>query len=433
MDEDVRKLFADMRAMATLKRKNARDARRSEIYRLIELVHIETTTRIGETLLFKAAEGGDEELVRHLMNKGADIEGNHHRTPLMAASSKGHVEIMTILLDAGANLHASRYDGNALNYAMKEGTVEAARLLLTKGLKTCGNNHGLTTPLDLAASLGRHDMLLLVFEHFADISAANEHGRNALYYAAAARVNDASASLAVLLDHGATIDQLSRGGNTALHCAISAGNTQCVLLLLSRGASAAFADSNGLTALHKAVDRFVAVKVEIVAALLAHGALVGAVDGKGKTPLHHLVGGNDEFQIFGGRFLDNAVPAARELLQAGANVNATDAQGDTAFHIMAGNQYYDYLSIPQALAQLLIDHGADVAAPNNAGGRPSEVTEDDESRTFLLAAEEAQKNNHRYKRPRLEDLQPPAAAAAGQEEEEVDESEDESEDEDEDD
>jgi hypothetical protein len=85
------------------------------------------------------------------------------------------------------------------------------------------------------------------------------------------------------------------------------------------------------------------------------------------------------------------------------------------------------------IAQLLIDHGADVAAHNNANQRPSEVAKTySTQRTFLLAAEEAQRNNHRYKRPRLEDLQPPAAIAAGADaaaaEEEEDESEDDSDD-----
>ncbi len=89
-----------------------------------------------------------------------------------------------------------------------------------------------------------------------------------------------------------------------------------------------------------------------------------------------------------------------------------------------------------AFAQLLIDHGADIVAHNSAGQRPSDVAVIGSTQhTFLLAAEEAQRNNHRYKRPRLEDLQPPAAIAAAAEAaaaaEEEDESEDDSDDEDE--
>jgi ankyrin repeat protein len=121
-------------------------------------------------------------------------------------------------------------------------------------------------------------------------------------------------------------------------------------------------------------------------------------------------------------------------LQAGANVNAIDKYGDTPLLLWA-RSYLDNRT--HEFAQLLIDHGADVAAHNNAGQRPSDVARAGSSRAFLLAAEEAQRNNHRYKRPRPEDLQPPAAAeaaavTAAEQEEEVDESEDDSDDEDED-
>jgi ankyrin repeat protein len=388
MDDDVKKLLADMRALAILKTKNARDARRAEIYRLIELLPVETQNKSGETLLVKAADSGDEDLVRHLMNKGANIEGDHRLTPLMAASSKGHVEIMNILLDAGANLHASNGSVNALYYAVREGTVEAARLLLAKGLTTCTKNDSLKPPLHLAASRGSGDpsMLSLIIEHGADASGVDEHGK------------------------------------TALHHAARSGNAQSAVFLLGRGASATLADNAGLTALHVAAGRCDRFEVAMMTALLAHGAPVDAVDGQGRTPLHHSA---DAYRA-------DLSDTARVLLQAGADANAIDAKGDTALHLLARNYH---TVTPLELAQLLIDHGADVAAHNNANQRPSDVAWNGSNRTFLLAAEEAQKNNHRYKRPRLEDLQPPAAAAAVQEqeqEEEVDESEDDSEDEDED-
>jgi ankyrin repeat protein len=190
LDEDVKKLFADMRKMVA-KSSYSRETHRAEVYRMVELVPIETKNSSGETLLVKAAELGDEDLVRHLLIKGADIDGGNHEkkhclTPLMAASSKGHVEIMKILINAGANLHASSTVGNALYYDVVNAAVEAARLLLTHGLKTYGNNR-LTTPLHTASYRCDPDMLLLLIEHGADVSAVDAHGRTALNYAAEAR------------------------------------------------------------------------------------------------------------------------------------------------------------------------------------------------------------------------------------------------------
>jgi ankyrin repeat protein len=231
---------------------------------------------------------------------------------------------------------------------------------------------------------------------------------------------DIAALLAALLDHGAAIDQLCNHGQTALHIAAGNGKLPAVLCLLDRGANAALADSDGMTALHDVCS------AEIVTALLAHGAPVNAVDCDGKTALH--------YSATRGNLAD--LPAARALLKAGADANAADKDGDIPLHRWAKSPVYYHAVVE--FAQLLIDHGADVAAHNNANQRPSDVAETDSTQqTFLLAAEEAQRNNHRYKRPRLEDLQPPAAIAAGAEAaaaaEDEDESEDDSDDDEEDD
>jgi ankyrin repeat protein len=420
LDENVKALFAAMRSMASKSIAPARKSKlRAEVYRLIELVPVDSTNTSGHTLLDKATDGQEVDLVRHLVQKGANINGlkRHGLTPFLAACQSGNVEIMTILLDAGADLHESRSSGwagpcNALRLAICSRRTEAVRLLLARGLKTYGNLSR-NTPLHTAAYHVSAPILLLLIEHgVGDISALDDYGFTALQRTAqdGGNAQDITASLTVLLDHGAAIDQLSRGGSSALHYA--------VMFLLGRGANVALVDRNGQTALHKARS------AEMVTALLAKGALVDAVDKQGMTPLHRSAGLGDEA----------AVPAARALLQAGAGVNATDKKGDVPLHLWAKS----FSNTAVEFAQLLIDHGADVAAHNNANQRPSDIRWIESKRTFLLAAEEAQRNNHRYKRPRLEDLQPPAAIAAGAEaaaaeeqEEEEDESEDDSDDEEE--
>jgi ankyrin repeat protein len=444
--EDTNNLFDSMQAMLG-RGGNAieKQGAAAEVFRLIEVVPIEATNCTGETVLVKAAEGGDEGLVRHLLKMGANIEGANEKkkgflTPLMAASEYGHVEVMKILIDAGAKIHASSDKGNALYYAVKSASVEAVRLLLINGLTTFSDD-ALESPIHMAAGWPSQATLLipLLQEHGADISAVDSDGLTALHCVASAwdsffLLTGTTVSLAAILDHGAAIDQLSRDGQSALHYAVTnlnGENVQNVLFLLGRGANAALADSAGLTALHKAARRR-DPQLEIITGLLAHGAPVDAVDGQGRTPLHYIVSREK-----GGYPADVGVPAARLLLQAGADANATDANGDAPLHLWARR-------CPHAtctFAELLIDHGAVAAARNNAGQRPSDVIPwvicwNNSFRTFLLAAEEAQRNNHRYKRPRPEDLQPPVVAAAGAEAseqgEEEDESEDDSEDEDED-
>jgi ankyrin repeat protein len=136
------------------------------------------------------------------------------------------------------------------------------------------------------------------------------------------------------------------------------------------------------------------------------------------------------------------VAIVRLLVKAGANVNASDSNGDTALHHCVRMKYW--VSGPSGLAaerargippdeplRHLIDHGADVALQNNNGQRASDLASQPKEKMLLLAAERAQLEASRgqFKRPRLEDLRPPAeiateaaaaAAAAGQQDEEED-------------
>jgi ankyrin repeat protein len=444
LGEDVKKLFADMRSMAAASTPAARKIKlKAEVHRLIELVDINSVNSAGETILMRAVANRDVDLVRLLLHKGAHTEakaGKNSLNPLLAASVRGNVEIMKALVDGGADLQTfcTTFDGevrNALHLAIRSRSIEAVKFLLANGLKTYHRRSG-SRPLNTAGgdrSKPDAPMLLFLIEQgVGDVSAVDEHGQTALQSIAALYSEcsaDITESLAVLLDHGTGIDQLSREGQSALHIAVDCGTIQAVSLLLDRGANVALADRDGQTALHKATNRYrTCSSVEMVTALLAHGALVDAVDGEGRTPLHDCAAYSREA----------AVPIARVLLQAGANVNATNDHGDGALHFWAKRSRN---SPSHEFAQLLIDHGADVAAYNKANQRPSDVAaRDGPNHTFLLAAEEAQRNNHRYKRPRLEDLQPPAiapgaegeAAAAAEEEDETEDDSDDEDDEEED-
>ena len=338
--------------------------------------------------------------------------------------------VLAALLDHGAAIdHRSDNGTTALHCAIEQNDMPAALLLLDRGANaTIANDNGqMAVHYWACRTDSRAEVLTALLTHGASVDTMNGRGKTPLHCAANRRyyyhglVQDASASLAALLDHGAAIDHRTRDdGKTALHYAVADGDTPAALFLIGRGANVALVDVRGETALHNACS------AEVVTALLAHGALVNAVDRNGKTPLHFVTRRN--FMV--------TVPAATALLEAGANVNATDANGDTPLHIWARSSSYQS---QKHAAQLLINHNADLAARNNANQCPSDVAQTGKSRTFLLA-EETRKNNHRYKRPRLEDLQPPAAIAVGaeaaagaeqEEEEEEDESEDDSEDEEE--
>ncbi len=67
-----------------------------------------TSERTKDTALSLACSGGKEEVVRLLLDKGANIE---HRnvsdyTPLSLAASGGYIKIIQMLLNAGAEINS---------------------------------------------------------------------------------------------------------------------------------------------------------------------------------------------------------------------------------------------------------------------------------------------------------------------------------------
>jgi len=88
--------------------------------------------------LFVSSALGDVDGVRRALDRGADVNSFpiEDLTALMSAASKGHTEIVQILLNAGANPNARTGDDDnttPLIWSANHGYVEVARLLLDAG------------------------------------------------------------------------------------------------------------------------------------------------------------------------------------------------------------------------------------------------------------------------------------------------------------
>ena len=100
------------------------------------------------TELHRAAENGDAEKVRSLLQNGTeDLEAKtqgFEETPLHLASSQGHADVVRELLDAGADVGAKRSGGfTALHLA---GSEAAAEVLLRGGADKDARSSGGKTP-----------------------------------------------------------------------------------------------------------------------------------------------------------------------------------------------------------------------------------------------------------------------------------------------
>ena len=124
--------------------------------------------------LHDAVQNNDANTVNELLNQGADVNEKHFsRTALLVASSQGRVEMVTLLLDRGADVNlVSPQHGTALTVASYKGHVEVAKLLLDRGAEVDLIPSGGWTALSYAAYWGNTDVAVLLMARGADINKA---------------------------------------------------------------------------------------------------------------------------------------------------------------------------------------------------------------------------------------------------------------------
>ena len=145
-----------------------------------------------------AAERGNIELVQILLVAGADINAaaadNYGRTALQTAAEQGNIELVHILLAAGADVNAAAADiwgRTALQAAAGKGNIELVHVLLAAGADVNGaaaDNYG-RTALQAAAGQGNIELVHVLLAAGADVNAAaaDEWGLTALQAAAGDR------------------------------------------------------------------------------------------------------------------------------------------------------------------------------------------------------------------------------------------------------
>ncbi|XP_064507066.1 ankyrin repeat and SOCS box protein 3 isoform X1 [Pseudopipra pipra] len=136
--------------------------------------YIHSRTFEGLCALHLSARHGALECLRVLLEAGADLNDvtTDATTPLFLAVENKHTEVIKFLLQHGANIEGPHcWSGwNSLHQASFQGSTEIMEILLEKGAsKNCRDDFGIT-PLFVAAQYGQLESLRLLVSHGADLN-----------------------------------------------------------------------------------------------------------------------------------------------------------------------------------------------------------------------------------------------------------------------
>lgn len=137
--------------------------------------------------LFSACESGDIDAVRAQLDRGVDPSlrwddpsraFRHGKSALMWATRFGHLEIVDLLIQRGADIHfVHKLVGNVLHYAAFHGQTKIGALLISHGLHVDSRDlmwH--RTPLNVAASHLKHEFARMLIGAGADVNAVDLAG-----------------------------------------------------------------------------------------------------------------------------------------------------------------------------------------------------------------------------------------------------------------
>lgn len=130
----------------------------------------------GENALMLAALGGHEDIVRSLIDRGAELN-KPGWAPLHYAATSGHAGIVRLLLEHHAYVDAESPNGTTpLMMAAQYGSTEAVRLLLAEGAVASQKNQLGLTALDFARIGSRPDAIRLLAEAMRAEAAPSQPG-----------------------------------------------------------------------------------------------------------------------------------------------------------------------------------------------------------------------------------------------------------------
>ncbi|CVL03942.1 related to ankyrin [Fusarium proliferatum] len=202
-----------------------------------------------------------------------NIKGLH-----LAAYFGNMVEAQILLLDNDPDL-INGHGMTALSYAANNGHIAVVEMLVENGANINLGDYLSLTPLSRACVSGHATIAGILLQNHAQVDSKDDLGRTPLSHAAE---HGNTAIIQLLLDNNAEVDSKDDWGQTPLLITIGEGHMDTVHLLLASGADVNWKDTDKLTPLSCAVS---VGHVTIVQLLLENNAEVDLEAIDGETPL----------------------------------------------------------------------------------------------------------------------------------------------------
>lgn len=328
-----------------------------------------------------------EELQRSFgFNIGAEIHGKNDY--MLFACLQNDLEVIKIFIEAGADVNAR--DAHLMTPLFFANTAETARFLLEHGADVNARDDQGRTPLIYHASSERPESYHLdpdepvaiakvLLEYGADVHATQNDGTSALSW----YVHEDM--LRLLLEHGADATLITDEGWSPLHRCYNAATAE---LLIAHGA-----DPNGRGRCCEAnlgynrknntqTPIFKCKTPDVAEALIKHGADINARDAEGRVPLCHVESAIAMVLLKHNADVNPPMPEDKEahwsyapplhnpeqdpiviseMLHRGADPNGRQTNTEyTLLHVCRSAK----------VAQILLEHGADVNARDRFGQTP---------------------------------------------------------------
>lgn len=299
--------------------------------------------RRNRTPLGRAAQLGHLTLVRALLKGGAEIDAGGARTPLLHAVENAHEPVVRELLAAGANVNETNNRRKTpLMAAAASGNIELIRLLMDNGADPLLRDDEDRSALWYAGNAGRQQAFNLLASHFEAEERQPIEDELRSYVEWREKTAQSASRLPDMLNAG-EVDRAKRyiasgiidpdgfdeKGRTALMIAAGMSLSDVVRMLISVGASfEAEDDEGGWTALIHAIHGQGADPQLTISILASASANLNHASWDGRTPLMHAVdayleGENEDADAF--------ARLAEPLLHLGADPSLRDKDGHTAW------------------------------------------------------------------------------------------------------